>query len=81
MSSVERKFFGVASGTVGTMRLVGQMLSLGISMLVFATVMGRVEIMRENYAALVDSLRILFAIFAVLSIGGIVASLKRGKLR
>ena len=36
MSSVERRFYGVASATLGTMRLVGQMLSLGIAVLICA---------------------------------------------
>jgi MFS family permease len=36
MSSVEPRFYGVASGTLGTMRLIGQMLSMGVAMLIFA---------------------------------------------
>ena len=44
MSSVERCDYGVASGMVSTMRLVGQMLSLGIAMLTFSVIMGRIEV-------------------------------------
>ncbi len=36
MSSVEKKHLGVASGVVGTMRMVGQMLSMGIAMMLLA---------------------------------------------
>jgi len=36
MSSVEKKHLGVASGVVGTMRMVGQMLSMGIAMMILA---------------------------------------------
>jgi predicted MFS family arabinose efflux permease len=32
MSSVEKKFYGVASATLGTMRLTGQIFSMGIAM-------------------------------------------------
>ena len=34
MSSVEKKYLGVASATVGTMRFTGQMLSMGIATMV-----------------------------------------------
>ena len=40
MSAVEKKYYGVASATVGTMRLTGQMFSMGITMLVFAVILG-----------------------------------------
>ena len=33
MSSVDRRFFGIASASVGTMRLLGQMLSMGLSLI------------------------------------------------
>ncbi len=35
MSSVEKTFYGVASGTLATMRMVGQMLSMGIASMLF----------------------------------------------
>ncbi|MBA7670291.1 hypothetical protein ES703_78436 [subsurface metagenome] len=35
MSSVERKFFGVAAGTLATMRHSGQVISMGIIMILF----------------------------------------------
>ena len=47
MGSVEMKFYGVASGTLATMRLTGQMLSMGIAMLLFALYIGRVQITPE----------------------------------
>ncbi len=40
MSSVEKKFFGIASATVATMRLVGQIISMAFVMLVFSIIMG-----------------------------------------
>jgi len=36
MSSVEKRFYGIASATLATMRLTGQMFSMGISMLILA---------------------------------------------
>ena len=81
MSSVDRRFYGVASGTVGTMRLLGQMLSMGTTMLVFSQRMGRVEITPAYHPAFVGSARILFVLFAVLCAAGILASLARGNVR
>ena len=36
MSSVEKRHLGVASGVVGTMRMVGQMMSMGIAMMLIS---------------------------------------------
>lgn len=81
MSSVEKKSYGVASATLGTMRLTGQMLSMGIAMVIFAVYMGKVQIMPEYYPAFLTSIRVAFTIFAVLCLGGVFASLARGKVR
>lgn len=80
MGSVENKFYGVASGTLGTMRLIGQMLSMGIAMLIFAIYIGRVQITPEYYPLFLSSIRTSFIIFTVLCFGGIFASLVRGKM-
>ncbi len=79
MSSVEKRYYGVASGMNGTMRLIGQMLSMGIAMMLFSLLIGRVEITREYYPQFVSSMHYTFVIFMVLCILGIGASLKRGK--
>jgi len=81
MGAVERRFYGVASATLGTMRLLGQMFSIGIAALVFAVLIGKAQITPQNYPAFISSVRIAFAIFAVLCFGGIFASLARGKLK
>ena len=41
MSSVQKPQYGVASGILGTMRLVGQMLSMGIAMVIISLFIGR----------------------------------------
>ena len=81
MSSVEKRFYGVASGMLGTMRLVGQMLSMGIAMLIFAVLIGRVQITPEYHAAFLSSVRVVFIIFTALCLGGVFASMARGKVR
>lgn len=80
MSSVEKRFYGIASATLGTMRLVGQMLSMGIAMIIFAILIGKVEITPESYAPFLKSVNIAFIIFSVLCFAGVFASLARGKL-
>lgn len=79
MSSVDKRFYGVASGMNGTMRLLGQMLSMGIAMMLFAIVIGPVEITPEYYPQFVLSLHYAFILFTLLCLIGIFASLVRGK--
>src|SRR5512136_373988 len=81
MSSVERRCYGVASGTLGTMRYVGQMLSMGIAMTLFAVHIGRVEIGPANYPGLLAAIQAGFLIFTILCVIGIYPSLARGNMR
>jgi EmrB/QacA subfamily drug resistance transporter len=80
MSSVENKFYGIASATLGTMRLVGQMLSMGITMLVFAVIIGNHTISEANNPLLLQSAQIIFIILAVICAAGVFASLARGRV-
>ncbi len=80
MSSVQKKYYGVASATLGTMRLTGQMSSMGITMLIFAVILGDQPISGANSFLLLKSTRFIFAILAVICCGGILASLARGKM-
>ena len=81
MGSVEKEFYGVASATVGTMRSIGQMLSMGIVMVLFAVVIGRVEITPAQYAQFLQSVKIAFGIMTALCLVGVFASLARGRVR
>jgi EmrB/QacA subfamily drug resistance transporter len=80
MSAVEKRFYGVASATLGTMRVVGQTLSIGIATLIFALFIGHVAISPQNYPELMASIRVAFAIFGGLCVLGIFASLSRGNM-
>jgi EmrB/QacA subfamily drug resistance transporter len=79
MGSVERKFYGVASGTIGTMRLTGQAFSMGVVLLLFALYIGRVQITPEYYPLFLKSMKIVFSISAALCFAGIFASIARGR--
>ncbi|MFC1475380.1 MFS transporter [Candidatus Zixiibacteriota bacterium] len=80
MSSVERRFFGVAGAMVGMMRQIGMMLSMGIVLLLLALFLGQAEIQPANHEQFSRCMKVAFIFFAVLCLGGIFASLARGKL-
>lgn len=79
MSSVDKRHLGVASGVVGTMRMIGQMMSMGIAMMLIALFMGKQTINPQTYPGLLKSMKTGFIIFSGLSIIGIFASLARNK--
>jgi EmrB/QacA subfamily drug resistance transporter len=81
MSSVDKKYFGVAAGSQATMRHTGQVLSMGIVMILFAIYIGNAEITPQNYPAFMESFRTAFIIFAALGFIGIFAMLGGGRLR
>ena len=81
MSSAPKTAYGVASAMVATMRQIGMVLSMGVAMLMFALYIGRVQITPEYYPLFQESMQTSFIIFAILSLGGIFASLARGKVR
>lgn len=80
MGSVDRRFYGTASASVGTVRLIGQTLSLGIATLIFSVILGEVNITPDIYPDLMTSIQIAFAIAAGLCGIGIGFSLARGTL-
>ncbi|MGZ7117288.1 MAG: MFS transporter, partial [Methanobacterium sp.] len=75
MSSVEKRNYGVASGTVNSMRLIGNLLSFGIAMMVFTLIMGKIQITPDAYFNLLDSVRTIFKVFAVICLVGVFTSL------
>jgi EmrB/QacA subfamily drug resistance transporter len=81
MGSVDKRYYGIASASVGTMRLLGQMLSMGIVTLIFALFIGRAQITPEYYPMLINSTKLVFTISACLCLCGIFFSLYRGRLR
>jgi EmrB/QacA subfamily drug resistance transporter len=80
MGSVPRRQYGVASATTGVMRLVGQMLSMGVAALIIALYVGEVQITPQQHGAFLRAFHTGFLVCAGLCLLGIVASLTRGKL-
>ena len=80
MGSVQKKFYGVAASTLGTMRIVGGMLSMGVATLVFSLLIGKAKITPIAYPLFIRSVKVCFAIFSALCLSGVFFSLARGRL-
>jgi len=81
MGSVEKRFYGVASGIASTTRLMGNTFSMGTVMFVFALYIGTVQITPQYHPAFLVSVKVIFIIFGLLCLGGVFASLARGRMR
>ena len=57
------------------------MISMSIAMVVFAIIIGRVEITPDYYPTFLSAVKIAFTIFTGLSLIGIFASYYRGNIR
>ncbi len=78
MGSVEKKSYGVASATLATMRLTGQMTSMGVAMMILAIFVGRVQINATSHTLFLEANRAAFWLFSALCLAGVFASLARG---
>lgn len=78
MSAVDKRQYGTANSKVATMRLLGQMCSMGMIAVVFALVLGPVPIAPEIYDRLQAALRACYFAAAALCIPAIFLSLARG---
>lgn len=81
MGTVEPRLYGVASTTLSTMRVLGQMSGMGIVLMVLVLFMGSSIISKQDYPEFLTSTRISFVLFAILSFLGAVASLVGGDKR
>jgi hypothetical protein len=59
--------------------MVGQMMSMGIAMMLIALFLGKQTINPATYPGLISAIKTGFVIFSVLSLLGIFASLARNK--
>ena len=80
MSSVEPRFYGVASSTLGTMRLIGQSICMAIATLIISIYVGQTPLNAASHTSIINTLRTAFFTFTILSFLGVFASLARGKV-
>ena len=79
MGSVTKRDYGCASAMTAMMRSLGMMLSMGAVLVVFAVVMGSTVVTPTTFPDFLLSLRLIFLALAVLSVFGVVLSLRRNK--
>ncbi len=77
MSSVQKHELGIASATVSTMRLTGQMFSMGLATMILHIYMGSAQSIEQHQDTFMSSFRTSFVIFTVLCIAGVFAALAR----
>ncbi|MDD4335308.1 MAG: MFS transporter [Desulfotomaculaceae bacterium] len=80
MGSVDKRFYGVASSTSGTMRLVGQAVSVAVATMIIGLYVGSAQLGPAVAEQLQKSSNVAFIIFAVTCVGGVFASLARGNM-
>ncbi len=81
MGSVEKKYYGLASGAVATMRLLGQMVSMAVAMVVLNVMVGKNAVTAENSNQFLDGISIVFLASALLCLIGLYFSWFRGAVR
>ncbi|TYQ14984.1 UNVERIFIED_CONTAM: EmrB/QacA subfamily drug resistance transporter [Acetivibrio alkalicellulosi] len=79
MSSVERKFYGISSAMVGTMKITGQMISMAIATLVIGLYIGNVQIAPQNYLLFIQGEKVIFTVYSILCLGGFFSLLIKGR--
>jgi MFS family permease len=80
MSSVEKTSYGIASSTLASMRMIGQMLSMGIVMVIFNIFLRDAAITAQNQESFLISTKTAFILFSILSAIGIYFSYSRGEI-
>jgi len=81
MGSVAPQFYGIASSSISTMRLVGQSVSIAIVSLLMSHYMGNAALTSSAAGMLMKVFRAAFIIYALLCLAGIFASLARGNIK
>lgn len=81
LRDVKKRYYGVASATLGTMRVLGQMLSMAISLLIFSVQIGHRVLAQVAPVRIVGSVRLAFLISAMLCAVGVAFSMRGGASR
>lgn len=63
---VENKYYGVSTATLNTMRVVGQMMGMAVTLAVLNILIGQAHLNSSNFALFIQGCKIPFLIFAIL---------------
>jgi MFS family permease len=75
ISSVHKEMFGLASGMIETMRLIGMTISIAITIIVFTVVIGDTHITPPVFPLFIQSFHSIFWIFSWISLCGVLVAL------
>ncbi|MEI6841872.1 MAG: MFS transporter, partial [Methanomicrobiales archaeon] len=81
MGSVPVEKHGMAAGTIATLRRFGNQFSIAIPMMVFSIILGNVVLINIDISGFLTSFRIIIGIFVVLTVIGIVCSIRQENVR
>lgn len=81
MNSIDKNSYGTASATVSTMVFTGQVLSMGVVILIFDIYLGNVQIVPQYYSLFLKSTNIAFIIYTIICFLAIFALILMGKDR
>jgi len=73
MGSVEKSSYGLASAALGSMRMIGQSLSMAVAALILSGFVGYVQLSLASPTLLLAGIRTTFAVFGVISFLGLLA--------
>ncbi len=77
MSCGGRDMYGCASALLATMRNIGMIASMGITMLVFSVLLGTTVVTPEVFPSLLRAVQLIFLVFFVLTLTGAALSWRR----
>lgn len=63
---IDNKFYGVSTATLNTMRVVGQMMGMAVTLAVLNILIGQAHLNSSNFALFIQGCKIPFLIFAIL---------------
>ena len=81
IGSVDSRYYGVASGLIATIRQIGMMFSVAMTMFIFSLFMGRVQITPEYFGLFLKSVRTAFSVLTFFCLAGLAALAFRGKIK
>ena len=80
MGSIEKKYYGMAASSLGSMRLSGQSISMALATLALGHFVGSVELALAPPDRLAAGIRVSFAVFAIVCTFGVIVAIKRNKI-
>jgi len=81
IGAVDKKYYGAASGMITTVRQIGMMSSIAVTMFIFSLFMGRVQVTPEYFDLFLKSVKMAFGVFAVLCFTGSLILIFRVKIK